>query len=66
LSILKCGDDFVGVKGLAKLHTTMKMGTNNTDGHRKYKDKNGVPLPEIDEWELVGHQLGTPYQRNGL
>jgi hypothetical protein len=57
-SILKCGDDFVGVKGLAKLHATVKMGTNNTDGHCKNKDKK--------EWELVGHQLGTPYQRNGL
>eukprot|EP00544_Gedaniella_sp_CCMP2646_P010954 CAMPEP_0202481982 /NCGR_PEP_ID=MMETSP1361-20130828/1447_1 /ASSEMBLY_ACC=CAM_ASM_000849 /TAXON_ID=210615 /ORGANISM="Staurosira complex sp., Strain CCMP2646" /LENGTH=58 /DNA_ID=CAMNT_0049109669 /DNA_START=476 /DNA_END=652 /DNA_ORIENTATION=+ len=43
----------------------MKMGMNNTDSHCKYKDKNGVPLPEIDEWELVGHQLGTPYQTNG-
>jgi Ulp1 family protease len=32
----------------------------------KYEDKNGVPLPEIDEWELVGHQLGTPYQTNGM
>jgi hypothetical protein len=29
----KCGHDFVGVKGLAKLHATMKMGTNSTDGH---------------------------------
>jgi len=31
----------------------------------EHQAKKGVPLPDIDEWELVGHQPGTPCQRNG-
>lgn len=27
--------------------------------------KKGAILPDIDEWELVGHQPGTPVQQNG-
>jgi sentrin-specific protease 1 len=27
--------------------------------------KKGVPLPDVDKWELIGHQPGTPCQRNG-
>jgi Ulp1 family protease len=31
----------------------------------EHQAKKGTPLPDIDEWELVGHQPGTPCQRNG-
>lgn len=31
----------------------------------EHKAKKGIELPDIDQWELVGHQPGTPCQRNG-
>ena len=33
------------------------------DEHQNIK---GVPLPDIDEWELVDRRPGTPCQRNGM
>jgi Ulp1 family protease len=31
----------------------------------EHQTKKGTPLPDIDEWELVGYQPGTPCQENG-
>jgi sentrin-specific protease 1 len=31
----------------------------------EHMDKNKCPLPDIDEWELVGTTRDTPQQRNG-
>jgi sentrin-specific protease 1 len=32
----------------------------------EHMDKKGTPLPDIEQWELVGYQSGTPCQRNGF
>jgi sentrin-specific protease 1 len=32
----------------------------------EYLDKNGVPLPDQDDWELVPCAPDTPHQRNGM
>lgn len=32
----------------------------------EHMDKKGTPLPDKDQWELVGYQPGTPCQKNGF
>jgi len=55
-----CMYDSMGSHGMEYLEALLHFIND------KHISKKGVPLHDIDEWELVGHKQGIPSQDNGV